>query len=564
MDGTILTDIVARHAVLSFMRPHRKALAFATLLLVIESGVTLAVPFAGGKVAESLMAGASAEQFGRQLLLVVLALITAQALLRFANMGVLGTVAAQMLASLRTKLYDHLQSLPIGFFHSRKQGDIVSILMHDVITVSSYLSSVLTSVLAQVITLAGSLVLMWRIDPWLTLIAMALIPLFYLLLKVVGRNLRPLATAEAEAYAAAFAIAEENVAMIPAIKSFTREVFESQRYAAASNHLLALALRQQRIESALGPGVQWLASLGIIGMLWFAQDRIGMGSLSTGGLVAFLMYSATLTRPVSGMADFYGRTQHARAALVRVLNVMDTKPESSGSVICPSPTLAPLKKSIEFRNVSFAYPGRAPVLSDFNLLVEVGETIAITGENGAGKSTLMHLLLRFYTPSSGAILLNGVDIDTINLDSLRTHIGIVPQLTLLFNGTVFDNIAYGRSDATRAEVEKAADLAQADRFIAVLPDGYNTLIGDQGIRLSGGQRQRISLARALLKGPPILILDEATSMFDPEGERSFIEDCREAFKGRTVILITHRPASLALADRVVNLSTAKLQNVAEH
>jgi ATP-binding cassette, subfamily B, bacterial len=540
--------------VLSFTQPHFKALLLGALLLVVESAVTLAVPYVGGKMAESLAQGASTERLGHQLLIAALALITMQALLRITNQNVLGAVAVRMLGSLRTRLYDHLQSLPIAFFQGRKQGDVVSVLMYDVAVVSTYLSGALTSLLAQLITLAGSLVLMWRLDPRLTLVALALIPLFYLLLKVVGRSLRPLATAEAEAYAAAFSITDENVAMIPAIKSFTREAFESKRYAAASDRLMELALRQQRIESALGPGAQWLASLGILGILWFAQDRIGAGSLSTGGLVAFLMYSATLSRPVSGMADFYGRTQHARAALNRVLDVMDTTPESSTTPVCTSPSLAPLKQSIEFKNVSFAYPGRAPVLSNFNLQVKAGETLAITGENGAGKSTLMQLLLRFYKPTSGAILVDGVDIETINLTSLRTQIAIVPQLTLLFNGTVYGNIAYGRSDATSAEIHKAAALAQAERFIAALPDGYDTLIGDQGIRLSGGQRQRISLARALLKDPPILILDEATSMFDPEGEASFIESCGEVLRNRTVIIITHRPAALALADRVILVS----------
>ena len=210
-----------------------------------------------------------------------------------------------------------------------------------------------------------------------------------------------------------------------------------------------------------------------------------------------------------------------------------------------------MRGDIEFRDVIFAYPGRQPVLDHFNLHIRAGETVAITGENGAGKSTLVHLLMRLHEPDAGRILIDGTDIASVSLASLRGQIGVVPQHVLLFNGSVRDNIGYGRADADEAAVEHAARLAQAHDFIAKLPQGYDTLIGDQGVRLSGGQRQRIALARALLKDPPILILDEATAMFDPEGEARFIEDCRATLGGKTVLIITHRPASLALADRVV-------------
>jgi ABC-type multidrug transport system fused ATPase/permease subunit len=243
---------------------------------------------------------------------------------------------------------------------------------------------------------------------------------------------------------------------------------------------------------------------------------------------------------------------HTRGDAERLLEFFAVRPEpvSEGK-----PQLGRVLGEIEYDRLCFAYPGRPPVLQDYSLHIAAGETIALTGPNGAGKSTLAHLLMRFIDPNSGTIRIDGRDISEVDLHSLRDQIGLVAQNTLLLNGTVAENIAYGCHGATLEDMKKAAKAARADGFIDALPDGYDTIIGDQGVKLSGGQRQRLSLARTLLKDPPILILDEATAMFDPEGEASFIEECHELLHQRTVILITHRPASLALADRVLRLET---------
>jgi ABC-type multidrug transport system fused ATPase/permease subunit len=241
---------------------------------------------------------------------------------------------------------------------------------------------------------------------------------------------------------------------------------------------------------------------------------------------------------------------YTRGAAERLLGFFGERPEPLGH---GRQVLQNAAGRIEFRDVSFAYPGRTPVLERFNLTIEAGETVALTGPNGAGKSTLVHLLMRFMEPDAGKILLDGQDIAEVELGSLRRQIGLVAQNTLLLNGTVAENLEYGQPNATLADMKKAAKAARAEEFIEQLPEGYDTVIGDQGVKLSGGQRQRLSLARTLLKDPPILVLDEATAMFDPEGEASFIEQSREVLERRTVILITHRPASLALADRVLDL-----------
>jgi ABC-type multidrug transport system fused ATPase/permease subunit len=298
------------------------------------------------------------------------------------------------------------------------------------------------------------------------------------------------------------------------------------------------------------PAISLLAGAGLLLLLWVGINHVQSGQLQTSELVSLLLYAMLLTQPVSGLAGVYGQVMHTRGAADRLLGFFAVQPEP---IAADKPPINPVRGEIEFREVAFTYPGRPEVLSNFSLKIEAGETIALTGPNGAGKSTLAHLLMRFIEPSSGSILIDGQDISQVSLDSLRRQIGLVAQHTLLLNGTVEENIAYGNPLATIEDIKKAAKAARADEFIAELPDQYQTVIGDQGLRLSGGQRQRLSLARTLLKDPPILILDEATAMFDPEGERDFIQECQELFNLRTVILITHRPASLELADRIIKI-----------
>jgi len=274
------------------------------------------------------------------------------------------------------------------------------------------------------------------------------------------------------------------------------------------------------------------------------------GQLKAPELVSLLLYAMLLTQPVSGLANVYGQVMTTRGAAERLLVFFGVQPEPVGQDM---PPIENVRGEIEFRDVSFAYPDRPEVLRQFNLKISAGETIALTGPNGAGKSTLAHLLMRFIEPSHGTILIDGKDISQVSLNSLRQQIGLVAQNTLLLNGTVEANIAYGNAHASPEDIKKAAQAARADEFIAALPDQYETIIGDQGLKLSGGQRQRLSLARTLLKNPPILILDEATAMFDPGGEIEFIEESVASLKNKTVILITHRPASLALAERIIEL-----------
>lgn len=538
--------------ILSLARPWRWALALSSLLMLAETALALAIPWLAGRYAGDLLGG-SAPAGG--LLLALVGVLAAQALLAFASSWVTGNIGEQVLASLRTRLYDHLQALPLGWYHQRRHGDVVALLTYDVERLSGYLTGTLPGLLPLAVSVLGALVLMAGIDARLTLLVLLALPVFFVVMKLMGRRLRPLSGQLQQAYADTMAVAEENLQMLPAIKTFTREGLESARYQTQVDRLVHLSRQERRIYAAMGPTVQFLAGAGMVLVLWLLGSGQGR---SPAEMVSFLLYAAMLTRPVGALANVYGQTRQVRGALERLGEVLQEAPEQGTAAATALPRVA---GEIELSGLHFAYPGREPVLRGLSLHIRAGETVALTGSNGAGKSTLVQLLMRLVLPAGGTVRIDGHDIAGVSLESLRRQIGVVPQQVLLFNGTVFDNIAWGLPGASAEAVEAAARKAQAHGFIGRLPQGYQTRIGDHGVRLSGGQRQRLALARALLKDPPILVLDEATAMFDPEAERSFVAECHDALARRTVILITHRPASLALADRVLLLEDGVLRDV---
>ncbi len=539
----------------AFAAPYRGLLALCALLMLAESAAALAVPWLGGALAGAWLPGGAVALSTTTILAAMLALFAVQALLRFANAVVLGGTAERIASELKVRVYDHLQALPLSFFHQRRHGETLALLTSDVYVIGEYLAGTAVALLPLAATVAGALAMMFRLEPAMAALAMLAVPLFYLAAKIAGRRLRPLASELQEEHAAAVAIADENLGMLPAIKSFTRERHESARYRNQVDRILRLTTRQLRIQAALGPALQFVAAAGIVALLWLGGARVTGGALSPQELVSFLLYAMLLTRPVAGLADVYGSTQTARGALARLTRALDEKPEPAAD---SGATLPPARGAIVFDQVSFAYPGRPPALDGLDLRIAAGETVAIVGPNGAGKSTLAHLLMRLHERGGGTIAIDGHDIATVSLESLRSQIGVVPQHVLLFNASVRDNIAYGRAGATDDAIERASRLARAHDFVDALPHGYDTIVGDRGVRLSGGQQQRLALARALLKDPPILILDEATAMFDPQGEIEFLEASREALAGRTVLLITHRPASLAVAQRVLRMENGRI------
>ena len=533
-------------ALLSFAAPYRLRLAALACLMLGGSVVTLTIPWLAGHMAGGLL-NYAASDLNRTLvsLLAALALI---ALFNFAVAWITSVTSAQLLADLRLKIYKHLQGLPIGFHQMHRQGDTLALMTYEIARLSNFLTGTLINLPTLFVTVIGSALIMFRIDRHLALLVPLLIPLFYLILKVVGRSLRGLAQALQEAEADVVSIAEENLEMLPAIKVFSREEIEAQRYGDRVNLAMRITKRQGLINAILQPFIGFIASSCAVMLLFYAGKDLQNGHLTPTQLFSFIFYAALLTRPVGDLANVYGQIQAARGTLTR-LQVVLKQPLESG--YAATGQMDRSLGEIEFKGVSFAYPGRAETIQDISLHVKPGEIVALTGENGAGKSTLVSLLLRLFDPDKGQITLDGRNIADINVQELRHQFGFVPQRALLFSGTIRDNIGYGLVNASDVQIEHAAKLAQAYDFIIQLPHGFETQIGDHGVRLSGGQRQRIALARAFVMDPPILILDEATSMYDEEGETAFVDACKDALKDRTVILITHRPASLALASRIL-------------
>jgi ATP-binding cassette, subfamily B, bacterial len=528
-------------------RPFVRDLTLISAMSVLASTATLAIPWLAGQFLAGVIGDASVDLSTTiALLITALVVLTAISIL---VQYLSAAAAGRILARLRQETYDRLQAMPIAFHDRSKSGDLLSLMTYEVSNLSGFLTATLANIPSILLTAVGAALLLFLLDPVMALVVPVLVAMFYVLMKLVGRRLRTVARKVRKAESDVMWIGESDLEMLPAIKAFATEDFQRRRYHRAVEKARVLLLDQTRMMAFISPLVALVAALGAIAILLLGSAQLADGSRSPSDLFAFLLYAALLTRPVGQLADTYGRFQVAKGTLARLEAVFAKKIEPGYG---EPGMIDRAAGAIAFEGVSFAYPGRPAVLTSVDLAIAPGEIVALTGDNGVGKSTLVRLLLRFYDPDGGRITLDGVDIASLQVQHLRRQFGYVPQRPLLFNGTIAENIAFGIDNPDPAAIERAVQLAQAGEFIAQLPRGLATEIGDNGIRLSGGQQQRLALARALFRDPPVYIFDEATSMYDLDGEAAFVETCIDVLKGRTVIIITHRPASLALADRIIH------------
>ncbi len=551
---------------LGYLRPYRGWMVAALIAMVIGAGLGLVMPLAIGQIV-NLITGDQALPIAQIALLLGLVAI-GQAVMGLIQTYSLTFVGERVVTDLRLAAYQQLQRLDLAFFEQRRTGEITSRITNDVTLIQTTVTTNLATLLQGVIQLVGAVVLMIVVSWQLSGLALVLVPTLIAIAVVFGQWLRRISTTVQDRLADATSVLEETVAGVRVVRSFGREPYEIERFRTAIEATFAAAMKRARVRALFQPAMSLAVWAVLIGMLVIGGYLVSAGLLTPGDLVAFLFYAGMVAGSMGAFASLFGQVQEALGAVARVFELLDQQP-----AVADAPDaipLPPVQGRVEFREVSFAYQRAengqtAPVvLRNFSLAIEPGEMVALVGPSGAGKSTIVSLIPRFYDVQAGSVLIDGYDVRRVQMRSLREQIGIVPQETLLFSGSIRDNIRYGRLEASDAEVEAAARMANAHEFICQLPEGYDTPVGERGVRLSGGQRQRIAIARAILKDPRILILDEATSSLDSESERLVQEALERLMAGRTSIVIAHRLSTVQRADRIVVVVAGEVVEAGTH
>ncbi|RMF01412.1 MAG: ATP-binding cassette domain-containing protein [Chloroflexi bacterium] len=546
---------------LSYVRPYTGRMVLALITLFLSTLLGLVMPLIVGSVVDVVFVQTSLDLLNR-FTLVLLVIFLVRAVFSFINRYSIAFVGERVVADLRRQLYDHLISFSLRFYADHRTGEIVSRVTNDVTTLQAAVTENVIALLQQTLTLIGGVVFLFWLDWRLTSIILLGIPIVTLTMVYLGRKIRTAARNVQDRLAEATGVVDESFGGIRIVKSFAREEYESNRFGAKVEETFAAAMERAKISAVLAPLIGFLAFMSITVTIWFGGYEVIQGRLTPGGLVSYIIYTMLVAGPIAAFSGLYSQFQSALGATQRIFELLDTAPDIEDAPhAVPLPTII---GRVVFEDVSFEYDSSVPVLHNLSLTVEPGQVVALVGPSGAGKTTLVNLIPRFYDVTSGKITIDGTDLRDVTLNSLRGQIGIVPQESILFSDTVMQNIRYGRLDATDAEVEAAARAANAHEFITAMPNGYQTLVGERGVKLSGGQRQRISIARAILKDPRILILDEATSSLDSESEHLVQEALERLMRSRTTFVIAHRLSTITNADWVVVLDGGRIVEQGTH
>lgn len=547
---------------LAYLKPYPWPMLGALTALLAGSALGLVFPWLMGGLVDSVFAERNAAQLN-QITLILIITFVARGVFYFVEGYLLNRVGERMVLDLRQQTYTHLHRLSVRFFADRRTGELLSRLAADVTAIRATLTGALASTVGQVVTFAGSLALMLALNWRLSLFILALIPALIAVAVVFGRRLRRLSTEVQDRVADTSALAEEAIGAVRVVKAFAREGYEVQRYNDQLRATFQTVMRQLLVRSAFGPLMSSLGFAALAAVLWFGGQEVLNDRLSAGDLIAFLVYGINIAGALGTFTGLYTQVQETLGASRRIFELLDETPDIQNAPTAV--TLPPVRGAVRFEQVSFVYPGsEVAALHDVTLDIAPGEVLALVGPSGAGKSTLFNLLPRFYDPTGGRITVDGYDLRAVTLDSLRGQVGMVPQDTWLFSGTVRENVAYGRLEASEDDLRAAARAANAEEFILKLPQGYDTRVGERGVKLSGGQRQRLAIARALLKNPRLLLLDEATSSLDSESEHLVQEALERLLAGRTTLMIAHRLSTVHIAHRIAVLNAGRVVELGSH
>lgn len=540
---------------ISLVTPHKGRFALATLSLFIGSALGLVYPQAARMAVDiglDQQTGSKAQL--DQIALGLVAIFLVHSLLTWLRHYLMSWLGERVVADLRKRVFDRLVALPLSWFHERRTGEITGRLAADVATVENIVGSQLSVSLRDMVSLVGGVTLLF-VENWqLTLTMLATVPPIVLGVLLFGRRIRKMSKAVQDRFADTSAHVQEVVGAIATVQSFVREKRESERYETEIERYFVDKVRLASWRGLFFATLSFAGWFGIAITVWFGGRAVLDGSLTAGDLAAFLLYTFMVAASLGSLAGLWGSLQSAAGATERLFQILDEVPairDPESPVDLPARASAP--GEVRFENVTFAYPSRPSedVVRAIDLSVNAGEVVALVGRSGSGKTTMTALLQRFFDPREGRVTIDGVDVKHARLKELRSRIATVSQEPVLFSGTIAENIAYGRPDATSAEIEAAAREAHADEFIETFADKYQAKIGERGVKLSGGQRQRIAIARALLADPRVLILDEATSSLDSESEALVQSALSRLMKGRTTLVIAHRLSTVRDADRIV-------------
>ncbi len=551
-------------SLLRFVMPRKYAFAGGLIALTISSLTTLAFPMLLGDLINLANPAAELERINH-LALLLLGVFAFNAVFSYLRIYLFEIVTQNMLASLRQQTYNHLIRLPMSFFSGRRVGELNSRISADIAILQETFTFTLAQFVRQVITILGGVILLSIISVKLTLFMLMFVPVVAIGARLFGKKIRRISKNTQDQVATSNIIVEETLQGISNVKAYANERFELERYSSSTNAVISIALRGARFRALLISLIIFALFATIVGVIWYGVYLVNQGEgLQAGDLFKFILYTVFIGASISGLADLYSQVQKAIGSTESLMSLLDETAEFEP--IDDESCRHELIGQLEFRGLGFRFPSRAEllVLQDINLLIKPGMRVALVGPSGAGKTTLSSLIFRFYDPTEGQILFDGIPSTSIHPAYLRRQMAIVPQEVMLFGGTIAENIAYGKPGSGMDEIAEAARKANALEFIEKFPDGFDTIVGERGVQLSGGQRQRVAIARAILRNPRILILDEATSSLDNIAERQVQEALEGLMQGRTSIIIAHRLSTVEHADLIVVLEGGRIVETGTH